>query len=127
MNIPVVRRILKEDLQKTGPVPAWVDALLSPLNEFIDQVALALRNNLTLPENMSGKLFSTKFTHNVELIINPGTTQKILGVIPLGFGTQSLVSFSWSKKQEGGLGVTFGFGAGGTTQDTCTIFIFYGV
>ena len=126
MKLPVLRRILKEDLQKAGEVPSWIDALLDPLNEFIDNVTLAFRNNITFPDNFAGKLVSISFTHNVELNVNPGSNAKILGVMPLGALNESTVSFKWVKQIDGSLGITFGFGSGGTTSAVCTIYILYG-
>lgn len=126
MIIPVLRRIMKEDLSRLGEVPKWVDALLDPINQFLDSITLALRNNLTLPENFAGKLIQTKFKHDVTLNVNPGTNGKILGLIPLGAGSQAITSFKWVRNDNGTVGVTFGFAAGGTTEDTCTVFIFFG-
>lgn len=126
MNIPVIRRIFKEDIAKTGEPPKWIDALLDPLNQFLDKVTLALRNNLTLPENFAGKLIETKFQHDVTLDVNAGTSGKILGLVPLSTGQQALTSFKWVRNDDATVGITFGFAAGGDTKDTCTIFVFYG-
>lgn len=126
MKVPVIRRVLKEDIAKSGTPPTWIDALLAPINTFLDYITLALRNNLTLPENFAGKLIQTKFTHDVTLDVNPGTNGKILGLVPLGAGSQAITSFKWVKNNNGTVGITFGFGAAGTTTDLCTIFVFYG-
>lgn len=126
MKLPVVRKIFKEDISKAGEAPDWVDALLDPLNQFLDRVTLALRNNLDLANNFSGKLIETKFTHNVTLNVNPGTNGKILGIVPMGAGQQAITSFKWIRNDDGTVGITFGFAAGGSTADNCTLFIFYG-
>lgn len=129
MILSSVRRILKEDLSKAGEIPKWVDAMLAPLNEFIDNVTLALRNNLTLQDNFSGKLLATKFTHDVPLSVNSGAgLNKVIGVIPLACLSQRMDSFGWYRNQDGTIAVTFGFvGGSSSTVDTCTIYILYGV
>ena len=126
MKIASVRKIFKEDIAKTGDVPAWINSLLDPINQFLDTITLALRNNLDLANNFAGKLIQTKFTHDVTLDVNPGTNGKIIGVIPLSGGQQAITSFKWVRNDNGTIGVTFGFTAGGTTADTCTLFVFYG-
>lgn len=125
MNLGVVRRILREDLSKSGPLPTWIDALLSPLNDFIDKVTTLSRNNTTLQENVSGKIFTTTFTDGVELKVATGSSLKVVGVIPLAFGSQTLTSFAWSRNQDQTINVTFGF-ATASASDSCTIYIFYG-
>lgn len=127
MNLSVIRRILREDLNKAGTLPSWIDALLSPLNEFIDKVTTALRQNLTLQENIAGKFFQATFTDGVALKIASGTTTlKVVGVWPLAFGTQTMTSFAWSRQVDGNISVKFGFASVGAS-DACTIFLIYGV
>ena len=71
MKLSTIRRILKEDLQKAGDIPDWVDQLLTPLNQFIDVITIGLRNGVTLSENMSGKLVTIKLDHGVESQVSP--------------------------------------------------------
>lgn len=125
MNLGVVRRILRDDLSRFGALPAWVDALLSPMNDFIDKTTTLSRNNVTLQDNIAGKLFTTTFTDAVPLKVATGSSLKVIGVIPLAFGAQTLTSFQWSRNQDGTVNVTFGF-ATASASDTCTIYIFYG-
>ena len=122
MKLGVIRRILREDLEKAGSVPAWVDQLLYPLNQFISLATQALTNNLTFSDNFSGQQQTLTFTHGVEQKVNPTTSAKVIGVIPLGvasLGTTSkgtapaLISkWGWVYKADGTIGITFYFDAG---------------
>jgi hypothetical protein len=106
MKLPVIRRLLKEDLQAGGEeIPAWVDSLLSPLNQFIDFVVLGLRNNVTFKDNFLGSQLTAKFTNKKELKVNPGTNQKVSGVIVLNVSGYVLKGFGWRPKSDGTLGV----------------------
>jgi hypothetical protein len=113
MKLGVVKRIAKEDLAKLGKVDPWVDALLTPLNDFIEKVGLALQNRLTVADNSLGKVITLKFTHDTELEVNPypGTrgSLSVSGVIPVSTGEVFIDAFKWVKKQNGNIGVTFKF------------------
>jgi len=47
-KLPSIRRISREDL---SDAPAWIDKLLVPLNQFIEQVYLGLNKQLTFEDN----------------------------------------------------------------------------
>lgn len=123
MKIPTIRKILREDLGGKD-LPVWVEGLLSPLNQFIDTVTVALRGRLSLGQNVSGTVVSLSFTHNVAVSkINPQFTGKVIGVIPLYFSGQSMNAFGWTRNDDSSINVTIGFVAGGTTKATCTLFL----
>lgn len=128
MKLGVIRRILKDDLAKRGEVPAWVDALLDPLNQFIGDCSQALTNNLTFPDNYSGKLLTLTFSHGTELAVNPNTKTRVTGVIPLSVGSYGSGSdgafatlidkWGWVQKADGTIGLTFYFFGFETTGNT---------
>lgn len=110
MILGVIKRISKDDMAKIEAPPKWIDALLNPLNDFIEKVGLSLQNRLTFRDNFLGKIVVTNFTHNVELEINPypGTrgSLRVTGVLPLSTGEVFIVGFKWVSKQNGNIGVT---------------------
>lgn len=132
MRLSTIRRILKEDLARSGDLAKWVDALLSPLNEFIDQVVSALRNNLTFVDNFACKLVTQKFVSGTEYEINPQSKTKVSGVLLLDSGGMLVTSFGFYRKTDGNVGVkvTFSNYVNGTTASgvsaTMSIAILFG-
>ena len=53
-TLPTIKRVQRSDLG--GDIPEWVDSLLSPLNQFIEEVYSAFNRNLTIPENVKGQI-----------------------------------------------------------------------
>ena len=53
-SLPTIKRVQRSDLG--GDIPQWVDSLLSPLNQFIEEVYSAFNRNLTIPENVKGQI-----------------------------------------------------------------------
>lgn len=116
MILPVIRRLLKEDLQRAGgeELPKWIDALLTPINEFIDRVTLALRNNLTFKDNMAGRLQTIEFTHGQEIVIQNSLRGAISGVVVLGCDPVANVpvridNWSWRPTGSSSIGLLFDF------------------
>ena len=123
MKISTVRRIVKEDLVRAGEVPAWIDSLLNPVNQFIDTVSQALRGNLSLGDNLRGKLVTIKLDHGVEKAISPSPlNSRVLGLLPLAFDEKILTQWSWRIKSDGQIGVTFYFSDSSTGND-CTFYL----
>lgn len=52
MKLQVPKRILKEDFNKDDQ--ELVEQLAAPINEFFQDVSIALSNNLTIEDNLSG-------------------------------------------------------------------------
>lgn len=110
MILGVIKRISKDDLSKAGQLPPWIDALLSPLNDFIEKVGLSLQNRLTFKNNMLGKVIEITFADSVAQEVNPypgerGSLQ-IAGVTPMSTGGVFLDSFKWVKLNNGNISVT---------------------
>lgn len=127
MILPLVRRVLKENLLSAGePLPKWVDSLLSPINLFMEQVTQALRNNLSLVDNFSGKSIQLVFTNDVEQRINPLTTRRIYGALVVASESQMVTGVYWRMLDTGEVGITLRFAGGGAETSKCTIFLLFG-
>lgn len=116
MRLGVVKRVDKADLSKSAKedkLPAWVDALLTPVNEFIEKVGQSLQNQLTFRDNFLGKVVEVNFTHDTELEINPypGTrgSLRVSAVYHATTGSIFVTGFKWKALQNGNIGVTFRF------------------
>lgn len=120
MILGVIKRISKDDMAKLEKLPKWIDALLTPLNDFIEKVGLALQNRLTFKDNFLGKVGTFTFVHDSELEINPYPATRgslrVAGVIPVSSGDMFITAFKWVSKSNGNIGVTIKF-SGGTTAN----------
>ena len=112
-----------------GELPKWIDQLLTPMNDFIEKVTLALTKRLTFEDNFLGSVASYEFTDDVELEINPNLTAsgnlRVSGVLPLSTGGEPFTKFGWVQKANGNIGVTFGFETT-SAKRTCKIAILLG-
>jgi hypothetical protein len=112
MKLGIIRRIPKEDLAKLDKdIPKWVDGLLSPLNDFIEKVGLALQNRLDFENNFLGKALTVTLTHDVETIVNPFPSSgrgnlRVIGVVPVTTGEVFITGFKWTPKDSGNIGIT---------------------
>lgn len=103
MILDTVKRILKEDLARAGALPVWIDALLGPLNEFIEKIARALQGNLSFKDNFAAKIITLQMTHNTAKEISPGSKMRVTGVLLQDSGSQMITSFGWARKENGNL------------------------
>jgi hypothetical protein len=58
-SLPTIKRVQRTDLGAN--VPEWVDSLLSPINQFMEEIYSAFNRNLTIPENVAGQVFNINF------------------------------------------------------------------
>lgn len=58
-QLPLIKKILREDLQEAPP---WIDGLLYPLNTFMEGVYYALDRELTFEDNINSAVRALKFT-----------------------------------------------------------------
>jgi len=52
--LPTIKRIQRSDLG--GNIPTWLDGVLSPLNQFMEEIYSALNKNITIPENVKAQI-----------------------------------------------------------------------
>lgn len=132
MKLGVLKRISKGDLQKAGgEIPRWLDAMLSPLNTFIEKVGITLQGKLTFDDNFLCKVTYLEFTHGVEQLINPKISSapnaRVVGVIYVSAGGLTVDKFKWVQKETGNIGVTFSFDGGtAATKAWCRLYILLG-
>lgn len=124
MKLGIIKTIQREELSKFGELPKWVDPFLQVLNQFLGNVGLALKGNLTFADNFLCKEKKLTFTHDVEQEINPDTKSRVVGCFPIYAGEKMVVGFKWTYKSNGNIGVTFQFD--GATEAVCTVIILLG-
>jgi hypothetical protein len=49
-KLPSIKKILREDVKDA---PAWINAVIEPLNQFMENVYSALNKNITFSENIA--------------------------------------------------------------------------
>ena len=54
MLLPQFTRISREDLGQG--VPNWVDKIIGPINDFMNQCWIAFNNNITIGQNVTGSI-----------------------------------------------------------------------
>ena len=113
-SLPTIKRVQRSDIG--GDIPQWVDSLLSPLNQFIEEVYSAFNRNLTIPENVKGQIkvlnfrtatnYSSKVFTEINYLNTLGrkTTILLLGqVLEVGVPTKKhdALSVSWYDNNDG--------------------------
>lgn len=121
MLIRLVRRIAKEDLAQKGELPAWIDSLLNPINNFLDNTISALRNGITFRDNVLCQVASQKFRHDVESEIQVNGPYKIQGMIPVMAEADFITGFKLTRKTNGNAGVTLKLSSG--DEANCTVIV----
>lgn len=115
MKLGTVKTISREDIGSEAP--GWVDKLLSPLNQFLEQSYRALSNNLTFTDNFRGKVAAYKLKHATALEINHALTSRVVGVLPLAASGQMITGFKWDYSSAGEkVTVMAEFKAAGSTE-----------
>lgn len=126
MKISVLKRISKEDLARSGDaLPTWIDALLDPLNTFIENVGLSVQARLTLSENFARQVVTQTFNSGQTYEINPLASSTIRGrvvsIIPGYLGGKDLLGLQWDFKNNGNITIKLTFTGGGSAA--CTLYI----
>jgi hypothetical protein len=130
MKLGVLRRILKDDLAKSGEIPSWMDSLLQPLNEFIEKVGLALQGRLTFADNFLCKVitqsFSSGASYSLSTALAAGASSfKVVGVLLLDGGGGTVDKFKWARNSDGkSVQVTITFSD--VPSATCSVVILLG-
>jgi len=127
MKLSNVRRILKEDIEKAGGAPPWIDQLLGPLNDFIDNVTNAFRNGVTLSDNLGGKIITVNLSHGVAQDVSPaGLKVKPIGLMPLNTGEELLDSYGFTLLSNGQVRVTYNFVDTAAVNVPCQFYLITG-
>lgn len=123
MKLPIIKSVRREDLAVSGDIPAWVDKLLSPLNQFIEQVGVAVTGKLSVGDNLAAKYITQNFTSNIELEINPNDRRRVVGMIPV-YATSKIISgYNFTYKNNNNIGVTIVFDSAGSSD--CKILLLF--
>lgn len=109
MKLSTIRRILKEDLARSGETPNWLDALLTPLNDFINQAVSAFGNNLTFRDNFLSTEVTQSFTSGVTAEVNPQKTARVRHVFVGDPGGKMIKGFGWERRINGNINVFLSF------------------
>lgn len=123
MKIPVIRKIRKEDLG--GDLPQWVEKMLSPLNQFIEQVGVAVTGKLSFGDNIASKLLDLEFVHNQEQEVNVNDRRPVLGLVPIFCQSDTIDGFSFSQLSNGNIRVKILFAGAGSSPISCKILVIF--
>lgn len=119
MKLGIIKTISKENF-RSKDVPKWVDQLLEPLNQFIEQVGSALQGRLSFQDNFYSNIVTHTLVDSTELEINPNADgnarRRVLGVIPISSGSLAIESFNWNEKSTGNIGVTVTYASGTSAE-----------
>lgn len=72
-SLPTIKRVLRTDLGRD--IPLWVDSLLSPINQFMEEIYSAMNKNLTIPENVLGQIITINFKTGANYATNKEFTE----------------------------------------------------
>ena len=125
MKLPIIKKIQKEDLQTGEKLPAWVDRMLSPLNQFIEQVGIAVTGRLTFGDNMAGKFIEESFVHNVSKELNPNDSRIVYGIVPVFCSGDTITGSSWTVLSNGNISVKILFASAGTESRSCRLLVLF--
>jgi len=88
-SLPTIKRVQRSDLG--ADIPVWVDSLLSPINQFIEEVYSAFNRNLTIPENVKGQIKTITFRTPSNYTSSSKGFDEITYLNTLGRKTQVLI------------------------------------
>jgi hypothetical protein len=109
MKLGVLTRIDASDIKKAEDSPGWLNLLIDPLNQIIENIVKAMSNNLTFVDNFSCVQVSVKIQNAVEFVVTPQTPRKVLTVLLLEANGYQVSSFGWTRKADGKIGLTASF------------------
>lgn len=124
MKLTNVNLIRKEDLGKGADLPKWIDALLGPLNQILDNMARALKGRLTFADNFACIVSQQVFDTGAALEIGIPIGKRVLGCFPVESLNKQIDKFGFSRLQTGNINVTIDF-VGGGTAIPCTLIVLF--
>lgn len=101
MKLSTIKRVLTESFP--SDVQKWIGSLVSPLNNFLDQVTRALTNELTLADNLKAQSWVVTLeaaqTYPIKLAYNLNQKPSVLIVGRIASQDSSAIpahSFTWT-------------------------------
>lgn len=122
MKLGVLTRVDSSDIKKAEDSPSWLNLLVDPINQILENIVKALSNNLTFVDNFSCVQVTVGIQDATEFVITPQTSRKVLTVLVLESGGNRVDSFGWTRKPDGKIGVTVDF-VGAVTGTVSTTFL----
>jgi len=116
MKINALSRISAEEIKTRKDAPSWINLLLDPINQFLENVTKALKNNLTFADNFASTQSTVRIQHNVEILVTPQTLKRVITCMVLEAEGQRIDSFGWRRDNSGNIGVTIGYVGGSSTS-----------
>jgi len=95
MKAPDLRRLVRDDMDLT--TDSGIDQLFDTLNGFMEQVVLTLSGNLSLGDNISGRVLTASFTTPSDYISAPGAFNAFSMLLP-NTTTLSVVQIGYLRK-----------------------------
>lgn len=120
MKVSAINKLSREDYPDA---PNWFARVLDVLNNFMDQVLLALRGKLTFRDNLLNQVIDFEFTHGVQVPFLNQLGQKPEGIIPIVAQGQIISGHGMDYNQKNEILITINFAAGGTTKARCVVFV----
>jgi len=136
-KLPPIQRLSQEDFTDAPP---WLERLLSPINQFFEQIYTTLNKNLTFGDNISSQIRDLEFktTANYSstnewtvLEFESGLKTKVKGVLLAQIQVKSAsyvpivdsVSLFW-REESGSVKITFISGLNDSTSYTTRVLVF---
>ena len=117
MKLGTLKLIDKADIARLEEPPKWIDALLAPLNQFIEVTVRALQGRLTFEDNFQATRIELNFTSGTELKVNPKAGKlRVIGLIPVWADGKSITGHQHTLYQDGSVGVTLTYSGGGEAK-----------
>jgi hypothetical protein len=123
MILGTIRRILREDLARSGELPKWIEPFLSPLNEFIEKVVLALTGRLTFKDNFRCKVYTGKFASGTPKEVSVPVGARVFGILAVEVLDQVITGYGFDRKANGNLSVTITHDGSGEIQSSVVILL----
>ena len=131
MKISTLRKISMEDLQKyEDKVPDWVEGMLGPINELLDNFATGMRGGLSVRQNFLSTILELQVTNGASIEVSPRKTGKVLGVVPVfveakSSAVVSIETFGFNLLSNGNILIKATFDPVPTTPLLCRFIVLF--
>lgn len=118
MRVKGVPRLNANEYPEARP---WIDRLLSPLNEALGSMFLALTKNLTFADNIYSEIKELEFTNDTEILGIKHGLRSFVGVIIVSTPEETSLDYlitGWKVRRTDvdTIAMTVRFAGGGTTK-----------